>query len=119
MYTMIDGQPVNLGEAYGYCFLPEVFDDRGAPIALSPAGDKETWSPHPFLSTKLQAEDWLLGRGLKGQVLRYAHHKPEDERDAEYRLWVTAGVVSQVNGITLREYSPTFAEASDWAKAVG
>lgn len=119
MYVMIDGSPVDLGVAYGYCYLPEVFDDRGAPIALSTAGDKANWNLHPFFEDALGATLWLKDRGVKGQVLRYAHHKPIEKRDESYRPWVTAGVVAQVEGMALREYSPAYAEAADWSKALG
>lgn len=114
MYTMINGKPVNLGTAYGYCFLPMVHGGREM-MSFSPAGDNETWEAHPFLEGQEEAEKWLRERGLAGEVMRYAHHEPPEDRDDSYRPWVTAGVVAKIEGEPLQNKSPKYAEAFAWS----
>lgn len=118
MYTMIDGQPVNLGYAYGYCFVPQVYGEQ-AVMALSPAGNLVDWKLHPYCETKQEAIDWLESRGLKGEILRYAHHEPPELRAGDYRPWVTAGVVAKVEGEYLEAKSPHYVEAVEWAREMG
>jgi hypothetical protein len=115
MYTLIDGEPVQLGIAYGYCFLPLAEGGREL-MSFSPAGDNEAWEPHPFLEAQGEAEKWLRDRGLAGEVLRYAHHEALEDRNDSYRPWVTAGVVAKIEGEPLQNKSPKYAEALEWSK---
>ena len=118
MYTMIDGEPVDLGVAFGYCFLPEVFGNSSV-MSFSPAGDNETWQGHPYCESQEDAVLWLTERGIAGQVMRFAHHEAPEDRGVEYRVWVTSGVVAKVEGITLEEKCPKYAKAVEWSKAYG
>jgi len=118
MYTMIDGEPVNVGVAFGYCYVPQVYGS-GSLLSFSPAGDNETWELHPYLDTQEEAEEWLRSRGLGGEVLRYAHHEFPQNRDENYRPWITSGIVAKVEGDTLDLRSRRYKEAAEWAAEYG
>lgn len=113
----------NCGKVFGYCFLPEIFVLGGSASSSEHGWNPELqdeqfhtskWGCHPLLATQVEAVEWLKSRGLFGQVMRYAHHQPLDERGPiwdydilcptdrrqdkwkQYQPWITAGVVAQV-----------------------
>lgn len=118
MYTMIDGEPVNVGVAFGYCYVPQVYGS-GSLLAFSPAGDGETWDAHPYLETQEEAVRWLEERGLGGEVLRYAHHEFPQDRGEDYRPWITSGIVAKVEGEKLEVKNGKYAEAAEWSRQHG
>lgn len=103
MYTVINGEEIPLGEAFGYCYLPQIKSLNGEMISYSPLED---FSFNPYLDSQEQAEAWLRDRGLAGQVLRFAHHKSIEERGEDYSPWVTSGVVATISGkvIQIKEF---------------
>lgn len=108
---------------YGVCYQPEIFTSPGAKVTgtstLSEHGaiEKNVYPSigyHPFFAVKQEAVNWLRERKLLGQVLRYSHHKPPEDRGPEWMqlgrdndgMWspyhprMTAGVVAIVTDET-------------------
>jgi hypothetical protein len=112
------------GDRYGYCYQPQHYQVASSGMAtassfstygiapdqvISPH-DRHPCGHHPYCSTVEEAVQWLRDRGLAGQVMRYAHHKPVSERVPtwewcpierghvwkQYAPYLTAGVVAAV-----------------------
>lgn len=117
MYTVIDGKNVDLGEAYGYCYRPEILSKEGREYStLAPFDpDSKDWKVTPWLDSLSEASVWLSSRGLAGQVFWYAHHEAAQERKEKYVPWVTAGIAAKVEGKSLYEAIPEYRAAWDWA----
>lgn len=118
MYTIIDGEQVDLGVAYGYCYQPQVIGQRGETARSYSPIDGE-WNIHPYFDTAAEAVQWLVDRGVAGEVMRFAHDKPVDKRGDDYSPWVTSGVVATVDGETLYEKLESFRAAVEWARKQG
>jgi hypothetical protein len=117
---------------FGYCYLPLIFVKSGTMYTTASytihgynkelqgeieKPDDPKFAPfghnlgyHPFFATREEAVKWLKDRGLYGEVLRYAHHKPlkdrvptweyegvlREYRWKQYHPWLTAGVTDIV-----------------------
>lgn len=115
MYTLINGSPVPLGEAFGYCYHPEVAGrSKDEMLGYSPVDKPNDWQNHPYLDTMEEAVEWLKVRGVAGRVMRYAHHEVSTGRGHTYRPWVTSGYVATVDGLTLFEKQAEYREACEW-----
>ena len=112
MYAVIHGQNVNLGDAYGYCYHPEVMTQQGTITSITNLNNDIHTENHPYLDTAEEAINWLVARGVNGQIMRYAHHLNQQERDRQkqahaedplnnkpYYPWYTSGVVATITNL--------------------